>query len=77
MYLVFHQIIVRVSSSQCFLASIRISCNFTGVNKVFSKYPLVKILIGDAYMQNWVINSLYNTIYVSYIILKYKSEFVE
>ena len=77
MYSVYHQVLVRVSNRSVSLTSIKISCNFTGVNKVFGKYPLAKILIADAYVHNWVINSLYSAIYLSCIILKYKSEFVE
>ena len=59
-----------------FLTSLRISFNFIGVFKIFGRYPFTKILIADAYMHNWDINSPYNVIYLSCIVLRYKSEFV-
>ena len=40
------------------LTSLRIPLNFEGVTSEIGKYPLAKILIADAYMHGWVINSL-------------------
>ena len=60
-----------------FLTSVRISFNFDGVIKVFGKYPFAKILIADACMCSWDINSLYSVMYLSYVVLKYKRDFME
>ena len=59
------------------LTLLRISLNFKGVNNETGKYPFVKILIADAYMCSWVINSLCSTVYLSCTVLKYNSEFME
>ena len=60
-----------------FLTSVSNSFNLDGVTKVFGKYPFDKILIADVYMCSWDINSLYNTMYLSYMVPKYKREFTE
>ena len=59
------------------LTSLRKSLNFEGVTSEIGKYPFAKILIADAYMNSWVINSLYSAIYLSCTVLKYNSELME
>ena len=59
------------------LTSLRISLNFEGVTSEIDNYPFAKILIADAYMCSWVVNSLYSAIYLSWTVLKYNSEFMQ
>ena len=47
------------------LTLLRISLNFEGVISTIDKYPFVKILTEVAYIHSWVINSLYNAMYLS------------
>ena len=74
---VYHQIIIWISFLYGSFDLIENSLNFEGITNEISIYPFAKILIADAYMCSWVINSLYCAIYLSCTVLKYNSEFME
>ena len=57
--------------------SLRITLKFEGVTNEIGRFTFAKIVIADAYMCNWVINSLYSVIYLSCTVHKYNSEFME
>ena len=68
---VYHQIIIWVSCLYDRYNLIENISQFEGVTSEIGKYHFAKILIADAYMHSWVINSLYRAIYLSCTVLKY------
>ena len=58
------------------MTSAKIPCNFLGVNRVVGKYAFASTLIAETYECNWVINSLYREMYLSWITLRNSSELI-